>query len=116
MENVYNDRMDASQESNGLIQNLQRDMKQIVPSFRDALNKKDYKAFLIKSTGVVVGSFLTAQGVYHFGLGAKEQVQNPEKPNEQQTNYTHMFLGAMTTFFGASMLYLALTSPLKLKR
>lgn len=108
--------MNTLSEPYGLLHNLRQDMKQVAPSFCDALHRKDYKALAVKSTGTVMGSLLTAQGVYQFSKGAQEQVENPERPNEKQTNYTRMFLGAMTTFFGASMLYLAATSHLRLAR
>lgn len=108
--------MNTHTEPYGLLHNLRQDLKQVAPSFSNALQNKDYKTLMIKGTGVVLGSLLTAQGVYQFSKGAQEQVENPEKSNEKQTNYTRMFLGAMTTFFGASMLYLAATSHLKLSR
>lgn len=108
--------MNTPLSSYGFLHNLQQDLKQIAPSFSEAFNNKDYKSLAFKSAGIGVGAMLCAQGVYQFSKGAQEQVENPEKPNEKQTNFTRMFLGAMTAFFGASALYIAATSRAKLTR
>jgi len=74
--------------------------------FSAAWEQKDYTSLGVKGGACAIGCVLMADGVYQFVKGVGERVPNPEKPSQDEANWTRMYVGAMTGFFGAAALYI----------
>lgn len=83
------------------------DMAQVRKSFSDAYTHGHHVELAFKTAGVVAGATLTAKGVQQFVKGASERVPGAQDPSTTQPNYTRMFVGGFSVFFGAAALYLA---------
>lgn len=83
------------------------DMAQVMKSFADAYTQGHHAELAFKSAGVVAGAVLTAKGVQQFVKGVSERVPGAQDPNTTQPNYTRMFVGSFSAFFGAAALYLS---------
>lgn len=90
-----------------LVRNAKADLERVKPSFVDAYQGGHYRELAFKTAGVTAGALLTAKGVEQFVKGATDRIPGAQDPNTTQPNYTRMFVGALSTFFGAAALYLA---------
>lgn len=92
------------------------DAGRVGSSFATAYEHGHYKELAFKSAGVAVGAMLGAKGVQQFVKGLNERVPATQDPASTQMNYTRMFVGALTGFFGAATLYVAACRGIPLAR
>lgn len=92
------------------------DIGQAAASFSKAYEQGHYKELAFKGAGVTVGALLGAKGVQQFVKGINERVPATQDPTSTQMNYTRMFVGTLTSFFGAAALYLAACRSIPIAR
>lgn len=97
----FTDHIDA------ITRNAKADLERAGPSFSEAYKGGHHRELAFKTAGVTAGVLITAKGVEQLVKGASERVPGTQDPSATQANYTRMFVGALTTFFGASALYLS---------
>lgn len=99
--------MSFSEHFDAIARNAKADLERIKPSFAEAYQSGNYRELAFKSAGVAAGALLTAKGIEQFAKGTAERIPGAQDPNTTQPNYTRMFVGTLSAFFGAAALYLA---------